>query len=272
MHIAVCLKQVPNTTELRLDPKTNSLLRDGVESVLNPLDEYPLETALRLRDSCGGTITAITMGPPQATAVLERAIAMGVDNTLLVCDRQFAGADTWATSRALAQTLASTGPYDLILCGKQAIDGDTGQVGPEIAGHLGIPQATNAAAVRFEDGHSLEITRLFDPGKAVIRLELPALITVVKEANEPRLPSLAGRLRAWRHVPRVLDAGALNLSSQESGLEGSPTQVLRVAGVQATRPHTCLAGSARMQGQQLVAKLCQHKLLSSQKFPARDSS
>jgi electron transfer flavoprotein beta subunit len=272
MHIAVCLKQVPNTTELRLDPKTNSLLRDGVEAVLNPLDDYPLETALRLRESCGGSITAITMGPPQAAAVLERAMAMGVDETLLVCDRQFAGADTWATSRALAQTLANTGPYDLILCGKQAIDGDTGQVGPEIAGHLGIPQATNIAAVMFKDDQTLELTRLFDQGKAMIRLELPALITVVKEANEPRLPSLAGRLRAWCQAPRVLDAGALNLSSQESGLEGSPTQVLRVAGFQATRPHICLPGAARRQAQQLVAQLRQHKLISPQKRPARDSS
>ncbi len=241
MTIAVCLKQVPNTTELRLDPRTNTLIRDGVAAVLNPLDEFPLEAALRLRAAVGGRITVLTMGPPQAAEVLRKAVAMGADDALLVSDRAFAGADTWATSLTLAGALERCGPYDLILCGKQAIDGDTAQVGPGIAAHLGIPQITGVTALRCgADG--IEVDRLLDGGTATLRLPCPALLTILKEANEPRLPSLAGRLRALRLSCRQLRLADLGLAAGAVGLEGSPTRVVRIAVPAVSRRLTRLEG------------------------------
>jgi electron transfer flavoprotein beta subunit len=241
MNIAVCLKQVPNTTEMRLDPRTNTLIRDGVAAVLNPLDEFPLEAALRLRAAVGGQVTAFTMGPPQAEEVLRKAVAMGADGAVLVSDRAFAGADTWATSLTLARALERSGPYDLILCGKQAIDGDTAQVGPGIAAHLGLAQITGVTALRVGAG-GLEVDRLLDGGTAVLRVPYPAVLTVLKEANEPRLPSLAGRLRALRLSCRRVRLADLELPASAVGLEGSPTRVVRIAVPDVSRRMTRLEG------------------------------
>ena len=254
MKIAVCLKQVPDTTELRLDPKTNTLIREGVEAVLNPLDEFPLEAALRLRTATGGTVTAVTMGPPQAARVLDRAVAMGADDGVLVSDRAFAGADTWATSLTLARTLERLGPFDLILCGKQAIDGDTAQVGPGIAAHLRIPQVTYVTAIRLA-GDGLEVERLLEHGTATYRVQLPALLTVLKEANEPRLPTLGGRLRALRHQVRRVDAAAIGLEPAAVGLSGSPTRVVSVAVPQTSRQRLRLDGAPTESVHRLIAEL-----------------
>lgn len=243
MNIAVCIKQVPDTTELRLDPETNTLIREGVEAVLNPLDEFPLEAALRLRETCGGSVTAFTMGPPQALRVLQKAIAVGVDRTVLVSDRAFAGADTWATSLTLARALQAAGDFDLILCGKQAIDGDTAQVGPGIAAHLRIPQITYVTAIHVEDDRHLRLERMLEHGTAVLRVALPAVLTVLKEANEPRLPTLAGRLLSFQVEPQTLDAATLGLDADQVGLAGSPTRVVEIAVPEARRQRLRLQGS-----------------------------
>ena len=239
MRIAVCLKQVPDTMELRLDPQTNTLIRDGVDAVLNPLDEFPLEAALQLRAAAGGRITALTMGPPQAAAVLRRAVAMGADDAVLLSDRAFAGADTWSTSLTLAAALRHLGPFDLILCGKQAVDGDTAQVGPGLAAHLGLPQVTYVTGIELRP-QGLRLQRLLDQGTAVVDTTLPAVLTVLKEANEPRLPTLAGRLRALSTRPRRLRAAELGLAPDTVGLPGSPTRVVRIAVPATAREQTRL--------------------------------
>jgi len=256
MNLVVCLKQVPNTTDLRIDPKTNTLIREGVEAVLNPLDEFPLEAALRLRQSCGGRVTAITMGPAQATQVLEKAVAMGADDAVLVSDRKFAGSDTWATSLTLARAVQHLGLFDLVLCGKQAIDGDTAQVGPGIAAHLGIPQVTYvtrlAPAAR---AGCLCVERLLESGTATVEVQLPAVVTVLKEANEPRLPTLAGRLRACQLTPRRLDAATVGLDEAHTGLAGSPTRVIRIDVPSTNRQNLRLSGDPNQVCRQLLDHL-----------------
>lgn len=256
MRIAVCIKQVPDTNELKLDPVNNTLIREGVDSILNPLDEFPLEAGLQLRECCGGEVTVVTMGPPQAEAVLRKAVAMGADRAVLVSDRAFAGADTWSTSLTLARALTASGPFDLILCGKQAIDGDTAQVGPGIAAHLGIPQVTYVTGLRWHEG-SLLVDRLLDHGTATLRVPLPALLTVLKEANEPRLPSLSGRLRSLDLETRQIRLGDLDLSEAETGLSGSPTRVSKIAVPQADRTRIQIEGTASEVATKLLAGLAQ---------------
>ncbi len=256
MRIAVCIKQVPDTSELRIDPATNTLIRAGVAAVLNPLDEFAVEAALRLRDTLGGEVVAFSMGPPSAEASLRQTIAMGVDSGCLVVDRRFAGADTWATSLTLARALEVAGPFDLVLCGKQAIDGDTAQVGPGIAAHLGWPQVTYVTRLGPAAGPGcLSVDRLLDGLTAVLEVRLPAVLTVLKEANQPRLPSLASRLRSLRAEIRHLDAQALGLEADEVGLKGSPTRVVRISTPSLTRRHRRLDVPVEQQAGDLLAEL-----------------
>jgi len=228
MHFVVCIKQVPNTADVKINPETNTLMREGVEAIVNPFDMYAIEEALRLKSKLGGKVTALSMGPPQAEAALREAIAMGVDEGVLVTDRAFAGSDTWATSYTLSLALRKLAPFDLILCGKQASDGDTAQVGPGIAAHLDLPQITYVRKIEELDAGRIVAQRLLESGYEVIEAPLPCLLTVVKEINEPRLPSLKGKLAAKKAVIARWGAAELQADPAKLGLEGSPTKVVRI--------------------------------------------
>lgn len=228
MHIIVCIKQVPETTDVRINPETNTLMREGVESIVNPFDTYAIEEALRLKEKLGARVTALSMGPPQAEKALREAISMGVDKGVLISDRAFAGSDTWATSYTMAMAIRKIGDADIILCGKQASDGDTAQVGPGIATHLDMPQITYTR--KIEEVSQTEITaeRLLEGGYEVIKAPLPCLLTVVKEINEPRLPSLKGKMAARKAEISTWGAADIEAEPSKLGLEGSPTKVVKV--------------------------------------------
>ncbi|MFH1191317.1 MAG: electron transfer flavoprotein subunit beta/FixA family protein [Candidatus Omnitrophota bacterium] len=228
MNIIVCIKQVPETTEVRINPETNTLMREGVKSIINPFDMYAIEEAIRLKERFGGKVSVITMGPPQAEAVLREAISMGADDGYLVCDRAFAGSDTWATSYILSGAIRKLGSFDLIICGKQASDGDTAQVGPGISTHLNIPQVTYVKKVEEATDKSMRLERMLEEGYEIIQASLPVLLTVVKEINEPRIPSLKGLMRAKNAKITILTQKELNLDPQQIGLCGSPTQVVKI--------------------------------------------
>lgn len=235
MDIIVCIKQVPDTTNVGINPETNTLIREGVESIINPFDMYAIEEAVRMKEKVGGKVTVISMGPPQADAALREAISMGCDEGILITDSAFAGSDTWATSYTLAMAIKKIGSYDVIFCGKQAADGDTAQVGPGISAHLDIPQVTYIKKIEeikeglpaSRQGYA-RVQRMTEEGYEVIETPLPALFTVVKEINEPRLPSLKGKIAAKR--AQIINWNAQNLDADEKliGLNGSPTQVVKI--------------------------------------------
>jgi len=228
MNIVVCIKQVPDTTEIKIDPTTNTLIREGVESIINPFDLYAIEEAVRLKEAHGGTVTAITMGPPQAESALREAVSLGVDNIILLSDRKFAGADTWATSLTLSAAIRKLGNIDLMLFGQQAIDGDTAQVGPGVAAHLDIEQVCFVSKVVSIDGKKIVVERLMEDGYDTLTTELPLAVSVVKEINTPRLPSLRGKMKAKSAELVVWNAEILALDEKYIGLNGSPTQVVKI--------------------------------------------
>ncbi len=228
MNIVVCIKQVPDTTSVKIDPKTNTLIREGVESIINPFDAYAIEEGVRLRERFGGKTTVVTMGPPQAESALREAISLGCDEGVLVSDRAFAGADTLATSYTLAKTIERIGDYDVILCGKQASDGDTAQVGPGISTHLDIPQVAYVKKIEEINETDATVERMTEEGFEVVKIQLPCLFTVVKEINEPRLPSLKGKMKAKKAEIKTLKAIDLDVEDDRLGLTGSPTQVVRI--------------------------------------------
>ena len=229
MNIIVCIKQVPNTTEVRINPETNTLIREGVESVINPFDTYAIEEGVRLKEKHGGKVTVICMGPPQAENALREAISLGSDEAILLSDRRFAGSDTWATSYTLSQAIKKIKDYDLIICGKQASDGDTAQVGPGISTHLDIPQVAYVKKIE-EISHTkfAKVERMTEEGFEIIEVSLPALITVVKEINTPRLPSLKGKMRAKTAEIIKWDADDIHCEPNFLGLDGSPTRVIKI--------------------------------------------
>jgi electron transfer flavoprotein beta subunit len=255
MKIIVCIKQVPDAKDVRLDPVTNTLARDGVQSIMNPYDRHALEEAVRLKEANGGVVTVLSMGPPQTETTLREAIACGADGAVLVSDRAFAGADTWATTYTLAKAVEKIGGCDLILCGKQAIDGDTAQVGPGLAERLTILYITCARKVTGHGAGLIRVERLMDDGFDELEMQLPALLTVVKEINEPRIPSLKGKMRAKQAVITVLSAADIGAAADAVGLAGSTTQVVRVFSPEARGAKEMLSGTVEEQVAQLLNKL-----------------
>lgn len=226
MKIVVCIKQVPNTNEVKLDPVTGTLIRDGVPSIINPDDKAGLEAALRLKDQYGAHVTVITMGPPQADTALREALAMGADEAILVTDRAFGGADTLATSTTIASAL-KTLEYDLVITGRQAIDGDTAQVGPQISEHLGLPNISYAEELKVE-GDSIVVKRQFEDRYHVIKVKMPCLITALSELNEPRYMTPGGIFDAYREkTVKVLTRADVEVDDSTIGLKGSPTRVFQ---------------------------------------------
>jgi len=261
MNIIVLIKQVPDTSEVRINRETNTLIRDGVPSIINPFDMFAIEEALRLREQHGGKVTALTMGPPQAADSLKEAVALGVDDVVLLSDRAFAGADTWATSYTLAQGIKKIGAYDLIIAGKQAIDGDTAQVGPETADMLGIPFVAYIKKIEQIDNSKMVAERMMDEGYDVVETSLPALITVVKEINQPRLPSLKGKMKAKGLKVTSWTAADINADQNLCGLKGSPTKVVKIFPPAPRGQREILSGTLEEQAVTVVKKLIEQSLI-----------
>jgi electron transfer flavoprotein beta subunit len=254
VNCIVCIKQVPDTAEVKINPETNTLIREGVPSMINPYDMHALEAAVQIREKVGGKVTVITMGPPQADVALREAISLGADEGKLISDRAFAGADTWATSYTLAKAISKLG-FDLILCGKQAIDGDTAQVGPEVAEFLDIPHIAFVKKIEEISDKTLKVHRLMDDGYDVVEAPLPALITVVKEINVPRLPSLRGKMAAKKAVIENLNFSDIGAEEGKVGLKGSPTQVRKIFAPQSNVVKKTLEGTLEEQVGALVEDL-----------------
>lgn len=261
MNIVVCIKQVPDTTDVKIDKKTNTLIRSGVKSIINPYDVHAIETGLQIRDELGGKVTIISMGPPQVKESLKEAVSLGVDEVVLISDRAFAGADTLATSYTLAKTIEKIGEVDLILCGKQAIDGDTAQVGPGIAEHLAIPHCTYIKNITEITEKSITVQRKIEGGFEIVKLQLPALLTVNKEINEPRLPSIRGILKAKEIDVPVWTANDLVLDKAAIGLDGSPTQVVSIATPEINAKGEIFKGTPEEQVNNLVKIFCEQQIL-----------
>lgn len=225
MNIVVCVKQVPDTSEVKLDPATGTLIREGVPSIINPDDKAGIEAALKIKEQVGGRVTVLSMGPPQADVALRESLGMGVDEAILLTDRAFAGADTWATSSTLAAALRKI-PYDLIIAGRQAIDGDTAQVGPQIAEHLGIPQITYVSDIQVEHDNKILVKRMFEDRYHLIRVKTPCLLTTLTELNEPRYMTVGKVLDAYREKEvKVWTVEDIEIEKSNLGLKGSPTKV-----------------------------------------------
>jgi len=231
MRIVVPIKQVPETTAVKMDEETGTMIRQGVEAIINPLDLYAIETAIRLAESFpqGQCETvAISMGPASAKTALTEAVAMGIGSGVLITDRALAGSDTWATSRALAAVIRKLAPFDLVICGERATDGDTGQVPPGIAAWLDLPVVTYVCGIDTIDGQSCRVRRLVEDGYEVLEMSLPGVLTVVKEIASPRLPTLRGKQRAKKSELPVWGISEVDVPADGVGLSGSPTRVVRI--------------------------------------------
>ncbi len=257
MKIIVCIKQVPDTSEVKLDPKTNTLIRDGVPSIINPDDKSGIEAALKIKEQVGGTVTVVCMGPPQADVAVREALAMGCDDGVLISGREFGGSDTLATSTIIAAGI-KTLDYDLIITGRQAIDGDTAQVGPQIAEHLGLPQVSYAEEIEIENEHSIIVKRQYEDRYQKIRIKTPCVITALTELAEPRYMSVGGTIDAYAKEIKVLGFEDLKdkLNPEHIGLKGSPTNVVKSFTKQAKGAGTVLRdASAEEAVQAIIAKL-----------------
>ncbi|MCF7935184.1 MAG: electron transfer flavoprotein subunit beta/FixA family protein [Synergistales bacterium] len=260
MHIAVLIKQVPDTDEVRMDPERGTMIREGVGNIINPLDLNALEAGLQLKRGKGAQLSVYSMGPPQAETALREATALGADRAVLLSDRAFAGSDTWSTSFALAAALRRDGPFDLILAGEKATDGETGQVGPEVATMLDLPFATFVSGLALE-GNQVEITRSVEEGFHRQSLPLPCLLTVLHDLNDPSMPTLAGKKQARRcDIPNRTAAG-LGLQTEQSGLKGSPTRVVHIEKPTLTRSTEFYRGRDLDRGLERVVAILREKAL-----------
>lgn len=261
MNIVVCLKQVPGTTKVKIDPQTNTLIREGIENIVNPFDTYALEEGGRIKERCGGKVTAVSMGPPQAEEMLREAISTSADEAILLSDSTFAGSDTWATAYTLAKAIDKLEQCDLIICGRQTIDGDTGQVGPELAEILSLPFVAYVSKVEEIGNEYIRVRRMIEEGYEVIEMSLPAVITVVKEINVPRLPSLRGLARAKSATIPVWTAEELGVNKSMVGLSGSATRVVKIFFPQRVCRSEILQGDLESQVDTLVDKLREAKII-----------
>lgn len=263
MNIIVLVKQVPDTTEVKLDPKTGNLIREGIESIVNPDDRHAIEAAVSLKEKHGGKVMAISMGPPQAIDAISEAIGMGVDQGILLSDRAFAGADTWATSLTLGKAIEKVGDFDLIICGRQAIDGDTAQIGPQVAEHLRIPQVTYVFDIEEVQKDKIVVKRRLEDGFERIQCQLPALLTVIGELNEPRYAMIDRLLDACKEKApiKIWNAADLGVQVSEVGLRGSLTQVIKTFAPKAERQGQILEGDVPSVVDDLVRKLRENRLI-----------
>lgn len=225
MKIIVCIKQVPGTNEVKMDPVTNTIIRENVPAIINPFDTYAIEEAVRIKEKYKADIYGLSMGIPAAQEMLRESISLGIDKAMLLTDRKFAGADTLATSYALSRGVEKIDDYDLIICGKQATDGDTAQVGPSLAKTLGIAYATNISKIIEIKKDYMHCMKITDDGYEEIEIKLPALITVVKEINMPRLPSIKSIKKAKESEIEIITFNDVQANENRAGLKGSPTQV-----------------------------------------------
>ncbi len=235
MRIVVPIKQVPETGDVRIDEKTGTVIRQGNNSIVNPLDLYAIESALRLKAACGAEVIAISMGPPAAERALREAMSMGIDKGILLTDRAFAGSDTWSTSFILGAAIKTLGGFDLVICGERATDGDTGQVGPELACALDLPVVAYVSKVGCCCDGMLELEREVEDGVEHLTLQLPGVLTVLKAVGEPGLPTLEGKMRARKAEVTVLTQKELQCDPAMVGLEGSPTRVVKIFRPNVTR-------------------------------------
>ncbi|MDZ7699745.1 MAG: electron transfer flavoprotein subunit beta/FixA family protein [Deltaproteobacteria bacterium] len=263
MNIIVLVKQVPDTTEVKLDPKTGNLIREGIESIINPDDRHALEAAVALKETHGGKVTAVSMGPPQAIDAISEALGMGVDKGVLLSDRAFAGADTWATSTTLGKTIEKVGAFDLILCGRQAIDGDTAQIGPQVADYLGIPQVSYVFEIQSVKKKTLVVKRRLEDGFETVQCALPALLTVIGELNTPRYSMVGNLIEACSEKApiEVWNAADIGVTTADVGLEGSLTHVIKTFAPKFERKSERIEGSPKETAGVLVEKLKENTLI-----------
>ena len=261
MKIIVCIKQVPDTTEVDIDPETGTLMREGIDAVVNPLDLYAIEEALRLKEKYGGTVVTLSMGPPQAEQAMREALALGCDEAILLTDRAFAGADTWATAYTLACAIRKLGDYDIVLCGLKTTDGDTAQVGPELAEELGIPHVSYVGKIVTVVEGVMTVKRAIEDSYEIVEAPIPLLITVTKEINIPRLPSFRRKLQARKMPITQLGRTKLDGDPQRYGLDGSATRVIKVFPPPARPGGEILEGDPVTQSRLLIQKLQERKVL-----------
>ena len=263
MKIIVCIKQVPGTTEVDIDPETGTLMREGIEAVVNPLDLYAIEEALRLKEKFGGTIVSLSMGPPQAEQAMREALALGCDEAILLTDRAVAGADTWATSFTLRKSIEKIGVFDLIFCGRQAIDGDTAQIGPQVADYLNVPQVTYVFEIEKILKKSIIVKKRLEDGYERVQCNLPALLTVIGELNVPRYPIVGRLIDACKEKSpiKIWNASDIGVQARDVGLEGSFTQVIKTFAPKFKRQGEMLEGDTKKIADTLVEKLKENKLI-----------